>query len=358
MFTLDGKKIAIIGGTGSLGKALIRRLLAGSLGLPRKILIMSRDEAKQHDLRVEYGCGRSVGGVATEEGLYSNFNRLLEFRIGDARDRSSVRAALLDADVVVFAAALKQVPSCEYFPYEAVQTNIQGAENVVRVIREDRLPVEVVVGISTDKACEPTSAMGATKLLQERVFTAANLLTPHTRFVLVRYGNVLASRGSVVPLFRAQLSAGGPLTVTDPTMTRFFMPLEGAVDTVHHALLHARPGDIIVPKIPSACIMDVARAFARPSGARIEIIGTRPGEKQHEILISAVEAPRARACGADFFRVLPVLPELGIDDGAPHPLTHAYGSDTAPLDLEGVTALLAAHGLLSPAGKEQGETLR
>jgi FlaA1/EpsC-like NDP-sugar epimerase len=163
---LSNKTVLVTGGTGSLGKVLIRRLLSGEMGTPQKIIVLSRDEAKQHEMRVSYLTSK----VPTDEVIYNNFRRLLEFRIGDVRDFHSVSSALQNVDVVFNAAALKQVPSCEYFPYEAVLTNISGPENIVRAIRELRLPVETVIGISTDKACKPVNVMGMTKALQERVF--------------------------------------------------------------------------------------------------------------------------------------------------------------------------------------------
>ena len=191
---LEGKRIVITGGTGSLGQVLTRRLLGGEMGMLAKVIIFSRDEAKQHFMRMEY----EHRVAATDEIIYSNFRRLLEFRIGDVRDYSSIAALLRDADVVVNTAALKQVPTCEYFPYEAVRTNVGGAENIVRAIQEHTLLVETVVGVSTDKACKPVNVMGMTKALQERIFIQGNMRSPQTRFVCVRYGNVLASRGSVI----------------------------------------------------------------------------------------------------------------------------------------------------------------
>ena len=180
--------------------------------------------------------------AATDDITYHNFQQLLEFRIGDVRDFGSIASALRDADVVVNAAAMKQVPACEYIPSEAVLTNKLGAENIVRAIQEHTLLVETVVGISTDKACKPVNAMGMTKALQERIFIHGNLRCPGTRFVCVRYGNVLASRGSVIPLFHEQIRAGGPVTITTADMTRFLISLDDAVDTVFAALTKAGPG--------------------------------------------------------------------------------------------------------------------
>src|ERR1700728_3716920 len=199
--SFDGRRILITGGTGSLGKTLVRRFLEGSAGEPEKIIVLSRDEAKQHSMRMEY----QNKAAATDEIIYRNFQQRLEFRIGDVRDFHSMVQALRGVDIVFNAAALKQVPTCEYFPYEAVRTNIEGPENIVRAIHEYDLPIETVIGISSDKACKPINAMGMTKAIQERVFIQANIRCPGTRFVIVRYGNVLASRGSVVPFFHDQI---------------------------------------------------------------------------------------------------------------------------------------------------------
>ena len=194
------------GGTGSLGQVLVRRLLAGDVGVPRKVIVLSRDEAKQHEMRLGYQHRR----VSTDEVIYRNFEQALEFRIGDVRSYGDLCSALRGCDVVFHCAALKQVPTCEYFPEQALLTNCVGATNLVRAIGEHQLPVETVVGISTDKACKPVNVMGMTKALAERILTAANVLNPATRFVCVRYGNVLASRGSVVPLFLEQIRRGRP----------------------------------------------------------------------------------------------------------------------------------------------------
>src|SRR5271167_1193554 len=183
MHVLDGKRVLITGGTGSLGKVLLRRFLGGGAGDPAKIIVLSRDEAKQHAIRVEYQRRSSP----TDEVIYDNFSKKLEFRIGDVRDFHSVASALREADVVFNAAALKQVPTCEYFPFEAVQTNVGGAENIVRAIEEHRLPVQTVVGVSTDKACKPINTMGMTKAIQERVFIQGNMRCNGTRLVCVRY---------------------------------------------------------------------------------------------------------------------------------------------------------------------------
>ena len=188
--SFEGKRIVITGGTGSLGRRLTNRILSGERGIPEKVIIFSRDEARQHQMRLDF----LHGGAATDEVIFRNFEHALEFRIGDIRNRDSVASVLRGVDIVFNAAAMKQVPTCEYFPYEAVRTNVEGAENIVWAIESNNLPIEVVVGISTDKACKPVNVMGMTKAVQERVFIQGNMRCNGTRFVGVRYGNVLASR--------------------------------------------------------------------------------------------------------------------------------------------------------------------
>src|SRR5688572_11040469 len=254
---LHDRSIVVTGCTGSLGKVLIRRLLTGELGTPRKIVVLSRDEAKQHDMRVSYLHKKG----STDEIIYRNFMNVLEFRIGDVRSYADVCSAVKDAQIVINAAALKQVPTCEYFPEQAVLTNCLGAANVVRAIRENDYPVETVVGVSTDKAVKPVNVMGMTKSIQERIFTAANVLNRKTRFVCVRYGNVLASRGSVIPLFHEQIRQGGPVTLTVPEMTRFLLSLDQAVDTVFAVIKDGKAGDTFVPRAPSATVENIAKAL-------------------------------------------------------------------------------------------------
>ncbi len=340
---LAGKRVVVTGGTGSLGKVLIRRLLAGEMGLPRKIIVFSRDEAKQHAMRVEYMNRRA----ATDEVIYRNFEQLLEFRIGDVRDNHAVSAVLRDADVVFNAAALKQVPACEYFPFEAVQTNIGGPENIIRAIREHDLPVDTVVGISTDKACKPVNVMGMTKAIQERVFIRANMDCSQTRFICVRYGNVLASRGSVIPLFHDQIRSGGPVTITSAEMTRFLLTLEQAVDTIFAALRGARRGETYIPRVPSARIADVAEALIGSRKIRMETTGIRPGEKLHEILISEEEAHRSIRRN-NYYVILPILPELRQDgDRLETTLTSEYSSSDEVMTAAETRNLLDRCGLLS-----------
>ncbi len=350
----DGKRILITGGTGSLGHVLTRRLLSGEMGQPAKIIIFSRDEAKQHFMRVEY----QHRVAATDEIIYRNFQQLLEFRIGDIRDFRSVSAVLPDADVVVNAAAMKQVPTCEYFPYEAVRTNIEGAENIVRVIQERRLPVETVVGVSTDKACKPVNAMGMTKALQERIFIQGNMRCNGTRFVCVRYGNVLASRGSVIPLFHEQIRTGGPVTITTPDMTRFLLSLDDAVDTVFAAVTTASPGETLVPRAPSARIVDVATALIGDRPIRQVVTGIRPGEKLHEIMVSDEEVHRTVERGR-WYAILPMLPEVCGERIGSGCLQKEYSSNDSVMSLEETVALLKVRRLmLEDAHPTDGELLR
>jgi FlaA1/EpsC-like NDP-sugar epimerase len=302
---LQDKRVVVTGGTGSLGKVLVKRLLSGEMGLPRQIMVFSRDEAKQHSMRLAFQHLRA----STDEVIYHNFERLLQFTIGDVRDLHSVSTVMREADVVFNAAALKQVPSCEYFPFEAVQTNIVGAENIVRAIREHGLPVQTVVGVSTDKACKPVNVMGMTKAVQERVFVRANLDHPKTRFICVRYGNVLASRGSVIPLFHEQIRRGGPLTITTADMTRFLLSLEQAVDTIFAAVREGNRGETYIPRVPSSKVTDIAAALIGDRKIEIVETGIRPGEKVHEILVSEEEAYRTIERG-EYFVIQPMLPEL------------------------------------------------
>jgi UDP-glucose 4-epimerase len=338
---LEDKSILVTGGTGSLGRALVRRILTGELGQPRKVIIMSRDEAKQHAMRVAY-MNRQV---TTDEVIYHNFERTIEFRIGDVRDYADVCSALKDVHIVANAAALKQVPTCEYFPGQAVATNCLGPENIVRAIRENDYPVETVVGISTDKACKPVNAMGMTKAIQERIFLAANILIPDTSFVCVRYGNVLSSRGSVIPLFQQQILAGGPVTVTSPEMTRFLLSLDEAVDVVFQALREARRGETYVPIVRAARVLDIAKVMIGDRGTELKIIGVRPGEKLNEVLVSEEECHHVVRRG-DYYVILPLLPELRGEETGPRELANEYSSGDDLLDLDATARLLEQHGLM------------
>jgi UDP-glucose 4-epimerase len=351
---LSNKTILVTGGTGSLGKVLIRRLLSGEMGTPKKIVVLSRDEAKQHEMRVSHLNSRAP----TDEIIYNNFRRLLEFRIGDVRDFHSVASALQGVDVVFNAAALKQVPSCEYFPYEAVQTNISGPENIVRAIRELRLPVETVIGISTDKACKPVNVMGMTKAIQERIFITANLECPNTRFICVRYGNVLASRGSVIPLFHEQIRTGGPVTITTVDMTRFLLSLDQAVNTIFAVLNGARRGETYIPRVPSAKVTDIAQCLIGDRPVKTTITGIRPGEKVHEILISEEEAHRTIERG-DYYVIHPILPELCNMDERTVPLGHEFSSKDNVMTPDQLFESLKGYDLLvKENGSANGELLR
>ena len=339
---LTGKKIVITGGTGSLVQVLVRRLLSGEMGQPEKIIIFSRDEAKQHNMRVEYLQKSAV----TDEVIYRNFQQLLEFRIGDVRDFHSVSSCLRGADIVFNAAALKQVPTCEYFPFEAVQTNVGGPQNIVRVIREHNLPVELVVGVSTDKACKPVNVMGMTKAIQERVFIRANMDCPNTRFICVRYGNVLASRGSVIPLFHEQIRRGGPVTITTSDMTRFLLSLEQAVDTIFAAVREGHPGETYIPRVPSAKMTDLANVMIGDHPIEIIITGIRPGEKIHEILVSEEEAHRT-ITRKEYYVILPILPELRRSNEENSYLTKEYSSADYLMSTQDLRNLLENFKLLN-----------
>ncbi len=338
---LQDKQVLVTGGTGSLGKILVRRLLSGELGTPRKVVVLSRDEAKQHDMRLEY-LHRTV---TTDEVIFRNFQQVLEFRIGDVRDYHDVCSGVKDADIVINAAALKQVPTCEYFPEQAVLTNCVGAANIVRAIRENGYAVDSVVGVSTDKACKPVNVMGMSKAIQERIFIAANILAPDTRYICVRYGNVLASRGSVIPLFHEQIRRGGPVTVTAPEMTRFLLSLEQAVDTVFAALREARAGETYVPDAPAATIINVAKALIGSRDVPIDLIGVRPGEKVHEIMVSEEECHHCVKRG-EYYAILPMLPELREEGASETDLSKEFSSEDSVVPLQETVALLERHGLL------------
>lgn len=341
------KTILVTGGTGSMGQTLVRRVLSGEMGTPKKVLIMSRDEAKQHDMRMTY----LHKLVATDEVVYRNFMNVLEFRIGDIRNYADVCSAVRNSDIVINAAALKQVPTCEYFPSQAILTNCIGASNIVRAIEENGYPVESVIAISTDKACKPINVMGMTKALQERIITAANILNPRTRFVCVRYGNVLASRGSVIPLFLEQIRAGGPVTITVRSMTRFLLSLDQAVDTVFEALRCANRGETYVPNAPAATVLNIAKALIGTRQIRLKDMGIRPGEKTHEIMVSEEEAQHCVKRGK-YYAILPMLPELRKVSGKePNALNREFSSADAPLGLSDTADLLRKHGLTADGPK-------
>lgn len=337
----EGKRILVTGGTGSLGKVLVRRLLGAREGTPARVIVFSRDEAKQHFMRLDYLQRKA----ATDEVIYRNFEQKLEFRIGDVRDFHVIEAVLRSVDIVFNAAALKQVPTCEYFPFEAVRTNIEGPENIVRAIEKHDLPVETVVGISTDKACKPVNAMGMTKAIQERVFIQANMRCAGTRFVCARYGNVLASRGSVIPLFHEQIRNGGPVTITTADMTRFLLSLEDAVDTVIAAVKEGLPGETFIPRVPAALVTNVARALIGPRNVETKVIGIRPGEKVHEILVSDEEANRTVKRG-NYYVILPMLPEICGGRHGDGSLNHEYSSKDELMNLDETISMLRQRRLM------------
>lgn len=276
-----GKTLLITGGTGSFGNAVLKRFLDTSI---REIRIFSRDEKKQEDLRIKLN------------------NSKVKFYIGDVRNYDSIKAATKGVDYVFHAAALKQVPSCEFYPLEAVRTNILGAENVLNAAIANQ--VKKVIVLSTDKAVYPINAMGLSKALMEKLMVAKARMTDPGKTILcaTRYGNVMASRGSVIPLFVRQLKEGKPLTVTDPKMTRFLMSIEDAVDLVLYAYDHAQQGDTFVQKAPSAAMGDLARAVAEVFDKKneIKIIGTRHGEKLYETLVTREELAKAADLGSYF----------------------------------------------------------
>lgn len=279
----DGGTLLITGGTGSFGNAVLARFLSSNLD---EIRVFSRDEKKQEDMRI---------ALKSEK---------VKFYIGDVRDFGSVNEAMRGVDYVFHAAALKQVPSCEFYPMEAVRTNIQGTENVTRAAIDNE--VKRCVVLSTDKAVYPINAMGMSKALAEKVMVAKSRLCDPSKTVLAatRYGNVMASRGSVIPLFVDQILANRPITITDPHMTRFLMSLEDSVDLVLHAFQNAEPGDIFVQKAPASTVADLATALIELFGrnTEVKIIGTRHGEKLYESLISREEMARAVDLGR-YYRI-------------------------------------------------------
>jgi FlaA1/EpsC-like NDP-sugar epimerase len=338
----DDATILITGGTGSLGQTLVRRLLRGELGTPKKLIVYSRCEAKQYAMKATW----KQAYQATDDIYYANFNELLEFRIGDVRDYASLQAAVASSNVVINAAAMKQVPTCEYFPSQAVATNVLGAENLVRAMR-GAAGLHTVVGVSTDKACKPINVMGMTKALQERIFVEANIQQDHCRLIGVRYGNVLASRGSVLPLFKHQIAHGGPVTITMPEMTRFLLSLDRAVDTVFAAIRSAGRGEIWVPRVPSARVTDVAASLIGDREIETVFTGIRPGEKIHEILVSEEESFRT-AKRDDYYVIQSHLPEIAGED-TDRSGRGDYSSADAVIDGEALDALLTTADLSDPA---------
>jgi FlaA1/EpsC-like NDP-sugar epimerase len=300
----EGKRVLITGGTGSLGRELVTRIMSGRFGNPRQVIIYSRDEDKQYAMELEW---RSMT-VGTDDVFYSSDEKL-DFHIGDVRDYEAVVRVVKSADIIIHAAALKQVPISEFYPFESIKTNVLGTQNIIRAIVESENTVETVLTVSTDKACKPVNTYGMCKALQERLTVEANRVIPKTRFVCVRYGNVAASRGSVIPLFREQIKKGGPVTLTNPEMTRYFMTVETATNVVFDAIRDGEPGDIYVPDLPSATVLELAEIMIGDQDIKTKIIGIRPGEKNHEVLISEEESPRTVKRG-NYYIICPVLPKM------------------------------------------------
>jgi len=287
MEQLKDKKVLITGGTGSLGQHLIKRLL--DIGTCKDVVVFSRDEAKQHDMRQVF--------------------RGIKYIIGDVRNAEAITNAVHKADIVFHTAALKQVGACETNPWEAVLTNVYGVHNIIEAAKGGN--TETVIGVSSDKGCQPINIYGATKFLQERMLVQANFDTD-CRFISALYGNVMGSRGSVVPLFQQQIANGGPVTITSPYMTRFLISLDLAVDTLLAALELALPGEVYIPYgLPSATIGDIANVLILGSHKNIKkkIIGVRTGEKTDEILVAGQEANRTLIRGG-YCILSPLVQEL------------------------------------------------
>lgn len=336
LYWLQGKRVLVTGGTGSIGSELVRQVLQHN---PEVVRVFSRDEAKQMYL------AHSLNGHPN-----------VRYLIGDVRDRQRLRRAMEDVDVVIHAAAMKHVTACEYNPFEAIKTNVLGVQNVIDTALE--VNAERVVAISTDKVANPANTMGATKLLAERLVAAANFYRGRHRtiFTAVRFGNVLGSRGSVVPIFKSQIEAGGPVTLTDQRATRFMMSIHQAVSLALGALTQSVGGEIFILKMPVVRVADLARAIIdayapvagrRPEEIEIQVVGLRPGEKVHEELLTETEAERAYENDRMF-----LLPPDGLEgqpfgDAWRHTERKRYSSgDELPLAQEEIRELLKANGLL------------
>ena len=327
MSLFSRKTLLITGGTGSFGNAVLNRFLRTDIG---EIRVFSRDEKKQDDMRHEFQI------------RMPEVSDKIKFYIGDVRDLQSVRNVMHGVDYIFHAAALKQVPSCEFFPIEAVKTNILGTENVLTEAIENG--VKSVICLSTDKAAYPVNAMGITKALEERVAVAKSRTTDRTKICCTRYGNVMCSRGSVIPLWIEQIRKGSPITITDPTMTRFIMSLEEAVDLVLFAFEHGNPGDIFVQKAPACTIQTQAEAVCELFGGKkedIKIIGIRHGEKMYETLLTNEECSKAEDMGK-FYRVSADHRSLNYDnyfskgDSKRNTLTEFNSHNTELLNIEQV----------------------
>ena len=325
MSLFEGKTLMITGGTGSFGNAVLNRFLKTDIG---EIRIFSRDEKKQDDMRHDFQA--RMPEVADK----------IKFYIGDVRDLQSVRAAMPGVDYIFHAAALKQVPSCEFFPMEAVRTNVIGTENVLTAAIEEG--VESVICLSTDKAAYPINAMGITKAIEEKVAVAKSRMSGKTKICCTRYGNVMCSRGSVIPLWIDQIKQGNPITLTEPSMTRFIMSLEEAVDLVLFAFEHGENGDLLIQKAPACTIQTQAEAVCELFGGKkedIKVIGIRHGEKMYETLLTNEECAKAVDMG-DFYRVPADNRGLNYDkyfkdgDEKRNTLTEFNSNNTKRLNLE------------------------
>ena len=325
MSTFTNKTLMITGGTGSFGNAVLNRFLKTDIG---EIRIFSRDEKKQDDMRHDFQA--RMPEVADK----------IMFYIGDVRDLQSVRAAMPGVDYIFHAAALKQVPSCEFFPMEAVRTNVIGTENVLTAAIEEG--VESVICLSTDKAAYPINAMGITKAIEEKVAVAKSRMSGKTKICCTRYGNVMCSRGSVIPLWIDQIKQGNPITLTEPSMTRFIMSLEEAVDLVLFAFEHGENGDLLIQKAPACTIQTQAEAVCELFGGKkgdIKVIGIRHGEKMYETLLTNEECAKAVDMG-NFYRVPADNRGLNYDkyfkdgDEKRNTLTEFNSNNTKRLNLE------------------------
>ena len=325
MSTFTNKTLMITGGTGSFGNAVLNRFLKTDIG---EIRIFSRHEKKQDDMRHDFQA--RMPEVADK----------IKFYIGDVRDLQSVRAAMPGVDYIFHAAALKQVPSCEFFPMEAVRTNVIGTENVLTAAIEEG--VESVICLSTDKAAYPINAMGITKAIEEKVAVAKSRMSGKTKICCTRYGNVMCSRGSVIPLWIDQIKQGNPITLTEPSMTRFIMSLEEAVDLVLFAFEHGENGDLLIQKAPACTIQTQAEAVCELFGGKkedIKVIGIRHGEKMYETLLTNEECAKAVDMG-NFYRVPADNRGLNYDkyfkdgDEKRNTLTEFNSNNTKRLNLE------------------------
>ena len=325
MSLFKGKTLMITGGTGSFGNAVLNRFLKTDIG---EIRIFSRDEKKQDDMRHDFQA--RMPEVADK----------IKFYIGDVRDLQSVRAAMPGVDYIFHAAALKQVPSCEFFPMEAVRTNVIGTENVLTAAIEEG--VESVICLSTDQAAYPINAMGITKAIEEKVAVAKSRMSRKTKICCTRYGNVMCSRGSVIPLWIDQIEQGNPITLTEPSMTRFIMSLEEAVDLVLFAFEHGENGDLLIQKAPACTIQTQAEAVCELFGGKkedIKVIGIRHGEKMYETLLTNEECAKAVDMG-NFYRVPADNRGLNYDkyfkdgDEKRNTLTEFNSNNTRRLNLE------------------------